>query len=194
MHKIKKDSNPKPNIDDIKQIESEAQQNINNIRQLAKEAKQKIIEIMNKLPAGSKVSLIIRPNIYGADKNCVRLTFSKGDDFKEEFERPLNNDIAALNRLIDEKILNSKDIESIYAKNYYQDRLNTICEITADDISCELNYMKSFVSLNTLYNRRKAEIKHMCKTIGCSPNEYLEKLDTTYGIRKRQILILNDIK
>lgn len=197
MKKFREDSNPKPNIDEIKQQESETKQNIDNIRQQAKEAKQKIVEIMNKLPAGSKVSLIIHPNYMGTEDNyCLRLTFSNGYEFEKAFgiseapKRSLDNDIAALNRLIDEKIINSEDIESIYAKNYYQDKLNTICEITAEDISGELNYTKSLVSLNNLYNKKKGEIKHMCKTIGCSPNEYLEKLDTSYGIRKQQILIL----
>ena len=198
MKKFREDSNPKPNIDDIKQQEIETKQNIDNLRQQAKEAKQKIVEIMNKLPAGSEVSLIIHPNYMGTEDNyCLRLTFSKGYEFEKMFgiyeapKRPLDNDIAALNRLIDEKIINSKDIESIYAKNYYKNKLNTICEITARDIPVEENYTKALVSLNNLYNEKKGEIKHMCKTLECSPNEYLEKLNTSYGIRKQQILILN---
>ncbi len=198
LKKFREDSNPKPNIDDIKKQEIETKQNIDNLRQQAKEAKQKIIEIMNKLPAGSKVSLIIHPNYMCTEDNyCLRLTFSKGYEFEKMFgiseapKRPLDNDIAALNRLIDEKIINSEEIESIYTKNYYQDKLNTICEITARDIPVEENYTKALVSLNNLYNEKKGEIKHMCKTLGCSPNEYLEKLDTSYGIRKQQILILN---
>ena len=194
MKKFREESNPKPNIDDIKQQESETKQNIDNIRQQAKEAKQKIVEIMNKLPAGSKVSLKMDPNYRGE----IILTFSKDHEFEKSFgiyghkpERPLDNAIAVLNRIIDKKIINSEDIESIYTKNYYQDKLNTICEITARDIPVEENYTKALVSLNNLYNEKKGEIKHMCKTLGCSPNEYLEKLDTSYGIRKQQILILN---
>ena len=190
---FRNDSNPKPSIDDIKQQEIETKQNIENIKQQAKEAKQKIVEIMNKLPAGSKVSLKMDPNYRGE----IILTFSKDHEFEKSFgiyghkpERPLDNAIAVLNRIIDKKIINSEDIESIYAKNYYQDKLNTICKITARDIPVEENYTKALVSLNNLYNEKKGEIKHMCKTLGCSPNEYLEKLNTSYGIRKQQILIL----
>ena len=45
-------------------------------------------------------------------------------------------------------------IISIYTKNYYQDKLNTICEITARDIPVEENYTKALVSLNNLYNEK----------------------------------------